>query len=59
MLITSVSINSQNSGASYQLQIGTRLDHTCRKCLMPLLEKKSLEIEEEKEFIRIYKVKKA
>ena len=57
-IVSSVSLvaPSQNNGIiGYQLKIGTALDSYCRASLMPLLNEKSLEIEETKGYIVIFK----
>jgi hypothetical protein len=38
----------------YQLKIGTKMDDSCRTCLMPLLKGKNLEMEESEDKLVVF-----
>jgi hypothetical protein len=57
VLINSISLIAPSHGnglMGYQLKIGTRLDSFCRASLMPLLNERGLEMEENKDYIVVF-----
>ena len=56
--VSSVSLvpPAKNTGLKgYRLQIGTALDESCRSSLMLFLKKRNLEMEDNEDFITIFK----